>query len=313
MQGAMCYCNFCKPIPHLLFGRLGLPGFLTVLIIGVGLLALLACLIKRANKLTVLHIPFAELHLNDESEVLGEGLYGKVLRGEYRGTQIAVKRMLPPRSSRYLSPALVVRLCLSVCVQHTSLHFTPPHHTPLPPAVRFSPLPSAHLKPHIPCRTKSIFDVDIIRPSRQSQEEVLNMQDSQRLTNDLVIDIMADSVEPPTASGKSVIYTPGQQLLLPPGMGPDPNKVLAPIQSAESETSVMRTSQSMASESALAVDKEQQDELLLGASVPTTENLAQLQQHQSAAEEDLIRAHPAESPRSTFWGEESRYACKPSA
>lgn len=67
--------------------------------------------------------------MNDESEVLGEGLYGKVLRGEYRGTQIAVKRMLPPRSSRYLSctligcPAVCLlshgtngRLCATVCV-----------------------------------------------------------------------------------------------------------------------------------------------------------------------------------------------------
>ena len=71
----------------------------------------------------------------------------------------------------------------------------------------------------------------------------------------------------------------------------------------------MRTSQSIASDTA-AVDQDQQGELLLGTSVPTTENLAQLQQHHSAAEEDLIRAHPAASPRSTFWGEESRYTCK---
>lgn len=133
------------------------------------------------------------------------------------------------------------------------------------------------------------------------------MQDSQRLTNDLVIEIMADSVEPPIASSKSVIYTPAQQMLLAPGTAlPDPNKLLPPIQSADSESSVKRTSHSMTSDTAVAMDREQQDELLLPASVPTTENLAQLQQHQSAAEEDLIRAHPAESPRSTFWGEECR-------
>ena len=172
------------------------------------------------------------------------------------------------------------------------------------------PLPSpALLNAPLPCRTKSIFDVEIIRPSRQSQEEVLNMQGSCQLANDLVIDIMADSVDPPRASSKSVIYTAGQQCLLASGaglIGPDPSKAL---QSAGSETSVVRTSQSMASDTA-AVDQDQQAELLLRASVPTTENLAQLQQHHSAAEEDLIRAHPAESPRSTFWGEESRYTCR---
>lgn len=138
------------------------------------------------------------------------------------------------------------------------------------------------------------------------------MQGSCQLADDLVIDIMADSVDPPLASSKSVIYTAAQQFLLAPGagaMGPDPGKALLPIQSAGSEALVVRTSQSMASDTA-AIERDQQAELLLGASVPTTENLAQLQQHQSAAEEDLIRAHPAGSPGSTFWGEESRYTRK---
>lgn len=138
------------------------------------------------------------------------------------------------------------------------------------------------------------------------------MQGSRQLANDLVIDIMADSVAHPLASSKSVIYTAAQQFLLAPGegtIGLDPGKTLLPIQSAGSETSVVRTSQSMTSDAA-AVERDQQAQLLLGASVPTTENLAQLQQHQSAAEEDLIRAHPVESPRSTFWGKESRYSCK---
>ena len=133
------------------------------------------------------------------------------------------------------------------------------------------------------------------------------MRDSQRLTNDLVIDIMADSAAPPMSSGKSVIYTAGQQFLLAPGMGPDAHKPLHPIQSVGSESPALKTSQSMGSDTAV-LDKDQ-DESLLGSTVPTSENLLQLQQHQSAAEEELIRAHPAASPRSTFWGEESRYVC----
>ena len=90
-----------------------MPGFLSVLIIGLAVLATIAFVVMRANKLTVLHIPFAELHVSDESEVLGEGLYGKVLRGEYRGTQVAVKRMLPRHSSRYHS---LLSVGLSVCL-----------------------------------------------------------------------------------------------------------------------------------------------------------------------------------------------------
>ena len=100
LQNATCICNFCKLIPHPQFGRLGLAGFLVVLIVGLIVLLLVLFLIMRANKLTIMHIPFSELHLSAESEVLGEGMYGKVLRGEYRGTQVAVKRMLPPRYSR---------------------------------------------------------------------------------------------------------------------------------------------------------------------------------------------------------------------
>ena len=85
-----------------------------MLIISLAILAVVALVIMRANKLTVLHIPFAELHVSDESEVLGEGTFGKVLRGEYRGTQVAVRRILPPRSSRYHS--LLHSVCVGVCL-----------------------------------------------------------------------------------------------------------------------------------------------------------------------------------------------------
>ena len=67
---------------------------------GLSVVAMLVFCITRANKLTIMHIPFAQLNVSDESEVLGEGVYGKVLRGEYRGTQIAVKRLLPPNALR---------------------------------------------------------------------------------------------------------------------------------------------------------------------------------------------------------------------
>lgn len=100
-EAAECICNFCRHDPSHLFGRLRLAGFLVVLLVGLSLIALLTFCITRVNKLTIMHIPFAQLHVSDESEVLGEGVYGKVLKGEYRGTNIAVKRLLPPNSSRF--------------------------------------------------------------------------------------------------------------------------------------------------------------------------------------------------------------------
>ena len=95
-----CLCNLCRRNPKHLFGRLRLEGFLIVLILGILLFSLLVFCITRVNKLTIMHMPFAQLHVTEEAEVLGEGQHGKVLRGEYRGTQIAVKRMLPAPGSR---------------------------------------------------------------------------------------------------------------------------------------------------------------------------------------------------------------------
>lgn len=100
-EASECLCNFCRRDPKHLFGPLRLAGFLVVLLVGLSIIALLVFCIMRVNKLTIMHIPFAQLHLDDESEVLGEGVYGKVLKGQYRGTNIAVKRLLPPNSSRF--------------------------------------------------------------------------------------------------------------------------------------------------------------------------------------------------------------------
>ena len=131
LQNASCICNFCKPIPHALFGKLGLAGFLAVVIIGVSILMIIGILVMRANRLTVMHIPFAELHLSDESEVLGEGVHGKVLRGEYRGTQVAVKRMMAPQHSRSarqkisdksLSKSCLLH-CYTVCIKAHSARY----------------------------------------------------------------------------------------------------------------------------------------------------------------------------------------------
>ena len=160
-------------------------------------------------------------------------------------------------------------------------------------------------------RTKSIFDAEIIRPSRQSQEEIITLRDSQRLTSDLALDMMAHASAAPASSGRSVIYSSGQQFLLDPGSVLDLNKPLPSIQSvqsAESSAHLLKGSQSLGSDNQV-VDKDQDGYLL--AAAPTTQNLEKLREHQSAAEElqaqDLIRAHPSASPRSAFWGEESRW------
>ncbi len=128
--------------------------------------------------------------------------------------------------------------------------------------------------------------------------------------------MMAQASVAPASSGRSIIYSQGQQFLLAPGSILDLNKPLPSIQSvqsAESSAHLLKGSQSLGSDHQVVddqvVDKDQGEYLL--AAAPTTQNLEKLQEHQSAAEElqaqDLIRAHPSASPRSAFWGEESRW------
>jgi hypothetical protein len=43
-------------------------------------------------------IKTSELRFDDPPEILGRGTFGLVVRAEYRGTQVAVKRVIPPRN-----------------------------------------------------------------------------------------------------------------------------------------------------------------------------------------------------------------------
>jgi hypothetical protein len=50
--------------------------------------------------LQVWHINVEELHFNEPPEVIGQGGFGVVVLGQYRGTKVAVKRVLPPAKGR---------------------------------------------------------------------------------------------------------------------------------------------------------------------------------------------------------------------
>eukprot|EP00977_Amphora_coffeiformis_P008605 scaffold1953_cov176-Amphora_coffeaeformis.AAC.23 len=52
---------------------------------------------KKREADAVWHVHPEELHFRTPPEVLGRGSFGLVLLGEYRGTQVAVKRVIPPR------------------------------------------------------------------------------------------------------------------------------------------------------------------------------------------------------------------------
>jgi len=51
---------------------------------------------KKNQSDSVWHINVDELHFNEPPEVIGVGGFGVVILGDYRGTKVAVKRVLPP-------------------------------------------------------------------------------------------------------------------------------------------------------------------------------------------------------------------------
>jgi serine/threonine protein kinase/class 3 adenylate cyclase len=66
-----------------------------VVLIAAGVLAYLQYLLSKRD--AVWTVKRAELLLDDPAEVLGRGTFGMVVKAEYRGTSVAVKRVIPPR------------------------------------------------------------------------------------------------------------------------------------------------------------------------------------------------------------------------
>ena len=56
------------------------------------------CEAKRKAADLLWQIKPEELHFEEPAEVLGHGTFGLVLLAEYRGTQVAIKRVMPQRS-----------------------------------------------------------------------------------------------------------------------------------------------------------------------------------------------------------------------
>jgi ABC-type phosphate/phosphonate transport system substrate-binding protein len=74
--------------------------FLPILILGLFVLLLVIAVLLIYRKMSRLDsiwkVDRSELKFSVPARVLGEGTFGKVLLAEYRGTQVAVKRVLPP-------------------------------------------------------------------------------------------------------------------------------------------------------------------------------------------------------------------------
>lgn len=73
--------------------------FLIIFACVFAFLGLLVCFFlsyKKQQSDSVWHVGVEELHFNEPPEVIGQGAFGVVVLGQYRGTKVAVKRVLPP-------------------------------------------------------------------------------------------------------------------------------------------------------------------------------------------------------------------------
>lgn len=64
--------------------------------VAVGILLFFYIGYKKKQSDSVWHINVEELHFNEPPEIIGTGGFGVVILGQYRGTKVAVKRVLPP-------------------------------------------------------------------------------------------------------------------------------------------------------------------------------------------------------------------------
>ncbi len=68
----------------------------TAVFLAVGVLVFFYLGYKKKQSDSVWHIGVDDLHFNEPPEVIGQGGFGVVILGQYRGTKVAVKRVLPP-------------------------------------------------------------------------------------------------------------------------------------------------------------------------------------------------------------------------
>lgn len=66
----------------------------------VGVLVFFYLGYKKKQSDSVWHINVDELHFNEPPEIIGQGGFGVVILGQYRGTKVAVKRVLPPAKDK---------------------------------------------------------------------------------------------------------------------------------------------------------------------------------------------------------------------
>lgn len=71
----------------------------SVVFVAVGILLFFYIGYKKKQSDSVWHINVEELHFNEPPEIIGAGGFGVVILGQYRGTKVAVKRVLPPSKS----------------------------------------------------------------------------------------------------------------------------------------------------------------------------------------------------------------------
>ena len=114
MQGYGGCCRPCIPQPPSAsasaFGGLRVSGFAVIMTVVPSLMVVAVLLVcfytirkHRFGSSIPNAIAYSELHIGSQSEVLGEGTHGLILKGTFCGVHVSVKRLLAPSNPAYPS------------------------------------------------------------------------------------------------------------------------------------------------------------------------------------------------------------------
>jgi hypothetical protein len=81
------------------FDTIGVLQGLVLAVAAILIIALSGFVFKKHNRDDVVwHVQKKDLLFDDPPEIIGRGTFGLILKAEYRGTQVAVKRIMPPKT-----------------------------------------------------------------------------------------------------------------------------------------------------------------------------------------------------------------------
>ncbi|KAL7518512.1 hypothetical protein ACHAWX_003330 [Stephanocyclus meneghinianus] len=161
-----------------------------VVVVVVSIVALLIA-VKRSkiDEGDVWRVLPSELIFSDPPEILGRGTFGLVVLAEYRGTKVAVKRVIPPKSKTQITDSVIAAKGAAVLLRGRRASMDPNNASDIAKDSRHRTSLSSIGSCEVP---QSIFDLPYFTPAFENIEKsLIHPKDKVAVT-----DGMIDAIEP---------------------------------------------------------------------------------------------------------------------